>query len=180
MILNRPLRANDVEVETVRRARCKIPDCGWKGGEHQLYPGANADRQGHLDWHRNGEPAQPEPAWPVPHPCVNFTNAISGHGFNQCYRDPDQAFRDAFVAPLRPFNNTRISVCYCDVAHEPDPEPDPAGLIIGYDYRTRNDLMAVLRARTVVEPVWRCDHSHPDEDTAVECATAERDRRAVL
>lgn len=53
---DRPLRANDVEVETFRRARCRRPGCGWKGGEHKLYPEANAERQEHMTWHRMGDP----------------------------------------------------------------------------------------------------------------------------
>lgn len=52
-LLNRPLRANDVEVITVRRARCRIPGCDWEGPDRAGgYSDANADRQAHLDWHR--------------------------------------------------------------------------------------------------------------------------------
>lgn len=54
--LGRPVRANDVEVATIRQARCRIPGCGWKGDEHDAYLYANGERQAHLDWHRNGAP----------------------------------------------------------------------------------------------------------------------------
>lgn len=54
---DRPLRANSAEVETVRRARCRIPGCGWAGPDRPSYQAANEDRQAHLDWHRLAKPA---------------------------------------------------------------------------------------------------------------------------
>jgi hypothetical protein len=55
-MVNRPFRANDVQVDTVRRARCRITSCRWTGPDRPGYQEANGDRQGHLDWHQNGEP----------------------------------------------------------------------------------------------------------------------------
>ena len=55
-MVNRPLRANDVQVNTVRRAGCRITTCRWTGPDRTGYQGANGDREGHLAWHRNGEP----------------------------------------------------------------------------------------------------------------------------
>jgi hypothetical protein len=127
--MNRPLRANDVEVEVIRRARCKLPDCGWKGGEHKLYPEANADRQAHMTWHRNGEPAQPAAAWPIPHPSVTFVNAINGHGEAKCYRTDEEAF-DA-TSTYQPFNNTRISAGRCSNDHTLASVPEPTHLFPG-------------------------------------------------
>lgn len=57
--MNRPVRANDVEVDIIRRARCRIDGCGWTGEDRPTYQAANDDRQKHLTWHRLG---QPDPA----------------------------------------------------------------------------------------------------------------------
>jgi len=46
------IRANAVSVDKVFRARCHLPGCGWAGAEHATYQDANAERQGHLTWHR--------------------------------------------------------------------------------------------------------------------------------
>jgi hypothetical protein len=52
---SRPLRANDVQVDTICRARCRIPGCGWKGPDRDTYNEANDDRQAHLTWHREAK-----------------------------------------------------------------------------------------------------------------------------
>ena len=52
---NRPLRANDVQVDTIRRAYCRIPGCKWVGEDRSTYNTANDDRQRHLTWHREGQ-----------------------------------------------------------------------------------------------------------------------------
>ena len=48
------IRANAVRVDNLFRARCQLPGCGWTGGEHGAYQDANAEREGHLNWHRLG------------------------------------------------------------------------------------------------------------------------------
>jgi hypothetical protein len=55
---NRPLRANDVQVDTIRRAYCRIPGCKWVGEDRSTYNAANDDRQRHLTWHREGQARQ--------------------------------------------------------------------------------------------------------------------------
>ena len=60
-LLDRPVRANDVEVEVIRRARCRIAECGWTGPDRPTYQAANDDRQKHLTWHREGEPRGANP-----------------------------------------------------------------------------------------------------------------------
>ena len=54
---NRPLRANDVQVDTIRRACCRIPGCRWTGEDRSTYQAANEDRQRHLTGHREGHAA---------------------------------------------------------------------------------------------------------------------------
>jgi hypothetical protein len=58
---SRPLRANDVQVDTIRRARCRIPGCGWKGPGRDTYVEANIDREAHLTWHREARAGKSEP-----------------------------------------------------------------------------------------------------------------------
>ena len=49
------IRANAVEVAKIYQARCKIPGCGWSGELLGDYQAANADRQAHLQEHRDGK-----------------------------------------------------------------------------------------------------------------------------
>jgi hypothetical protein len=58
---SRPLRANDVQVDTIRRARCRIPGCGWKGPDRDTYVEANIDRQARLTSHREATAAAGTP-----------------------------------------------------------------------------------------------------------------------
>jgi hypothetical protein len=46
-----PVRARDVQIDKLFRARCHRPGCGWTGAEHATYADANAERQGHLRRH---------------------------------------------------------------------------------------------------------------------------------
>ncbi len=46
-----PVRARDVQVDKLYRARCHRPGCGWTGGEHATFQDANADRLAHLNRH---------------------------------------------------------------------------------------------------------------------------------
>jgi len=43
-----PVRARDVQVDKLFRARCRRDDCGWTGGENATYQDANAERETHL------------------------------------------------------------------------------------------------------------------------------------
>ncbi len=45
------VRARDVQVDKLFRARCRRPGCGWAGAEHATYAAANAERQAHLNAH---------------------------------------------------------------------------------------------------------------------------------
>jgi hypothetical protein len=46
-----PVRARDVQVDKLFRARCRRDGCGWTGGEHATYQEANAEREAHLKQH---------------------------------------------------------------------------------------------------------------------------------
>jgi len=46
-----PVRARDVQVDKLFRARCRRDGCGWTGGEHATYQDANAERETHLKQH---------------------------------------------------------------------------------------------------------------------------------
>jgi hypothetical protein len=46
-----PVRARDVQVDKLFRARCRRDGCGWTGGEHAAYQEANAEREAHLKQH---------------------------------------------------------------------------------------------------------------------------------
>jgi len=46
------VRAKDVTVEKVFRARCHLPGCGWTGPDRAAFAEAGDDRSGHLTWHR--------------------------------------------------------------------------------------------------------------------------------
>ena len=47
-----PVRARDVRVDKLHRARCLR--CDWIGGEHAAYQEANDERLAHLDQHTLG------------------------------------------------------------------------------------------------------------------------------
>ena len=46
-----PVRARDVRVDKLYRARCLRHPCGWMGGEHAAYQDANDERLAHLNQH---------------------------------------------------------------------------------------------------------------------------------
>jgi hypothetical protein len=76
------IRANAVEVETIRafrRAFCRIPDCGWTGEDRHSYQEANADREKHLAWHREGEPREPTVPEKAREEVRQMWNAAFGH-----------------------------------------------------------------------------------------------------
>jgi len=47
-----PVRAKDVTVDNLCRARCQRPGCGWASREYHTYQEANDERLAHLGWHR--------------------------------------------------------------------------------------------------------------------------------
>jgi hypothetical protein len=47
-----PVRAKDVTVDHLYRARCHRPGCTWAGREYPTYQDANGERLAHLAWHR--------------------------------------------------------------------------------------------------------------------------------
>jgi len=49
------IRANAVAVEKQFVATCRIEGCGWTGSPCGYYVHARAERQAHLDWHRQQE-----------------------------------------------------------------------------------------------------------------------------
>jgi len=53
--VNEPVRARDVQVDKLFRARCHRPGCGWTGGEHATFADASAERPGHLERHSLAE-----------------------------------------------------------------------------------------------------------------------------
>lgn len=63
------IRAKDVQVDKVFRARCHLGP--WKGAEHPDYQGANAERQAHLDAHASGQPCK------APGPELTITQQVT-------------------------------------------------------------------------------------------------------
>jgi hypothetical protein len=53
-VMSAGIRANSVEVAKIFQARCRVEGCGWAGKLPGSYQDANADRQAHLDEHRDG------------------------------------------------------------------------------------------------------------------------------
>jgi hypothetical protein len=49
------IRGKDVTVTKFFQARCRLPGCGWKGGEHATHGAASAERQTHINGHRLAE-----------------------------------------------------------------------------------------------------------------------------
>jgi hypothetical protein len=47
-----PLLGNHVQVETLRRAVCRRPACGWHGPLRRMFPEASTGRQHHMARHR--------------------------------------------------------------------------------------------------------------------------------
>ena len=53
-VVNDSIRANSVEVAKIFQARCRVEGCGWTGELRGTYQDANAERQAHLQEHRDG------------------------------------------------------------------------------------------------------------------------------
>ena len=78
--------ARTVVVDTIRRARCTF--CEWRGGEHEDYARANAERQAHLTWHRLGSPDKDGPRVAgCGRPCCDHCNNLAGDPDGHDYGD---------------------------------------------------------------------------------------------